>query len=182
LVLVNEPGEEDLEEGPQPKPKSSSSKKRKNVNAELSKDQISILLKTTFDIVGSREGLELWKITQKEAELIAEPLAQLMNRNPFISGAASKYGDYIALIIAICTVILPRAFVQFASKEKKKKEGINSYVSITKVNDRPAKNEPANPGNEGRKVGSGIIEPNRNATTTRAIPSQELYNILPAIQ
>lgn len=181
LVVVNEPGDDD-DDGPQPQPKkSSSSRKRKNVNAELSKEQITVLIKTTFDIVASRPGLELWKLEQKECELIAEPLAQLLNRNPFISGAASKYGDYIALIVAIATVIVPRAFIQWAAKEKKEKK-VTPYVAITKVDGKPGPKESAPSRNEGGTTRNNTEQPSRNLAVSRTNVGQELHHIIPVIQ
>lgn len=180
LVLVEEPGIED-EAGPQPAAKASK-KKRKDLNSELKKDQIAVLLKTVFDIAASREGLELWKISQQEAELIADPLAQILNKNPFISGAASKYGDVIALIAAISTVIIPRLFVQFAAEKEKKKKEVTPYVPIRQINDKPNKSEPAASRNESGTPGISPKQPNRKPTNSGPIFSQELHSIIPAIQ
>src|SRR6478609_9138925 len=59
LVLVDDPTEDPQEqEEQQPAaPKNPSKRKRKEIQFEFKKDQLSILIKTTFDIIGSREGL-----------------------------------------------------------------------------------------------------------------------------
>lgn len=183
LVLVEEPGGGTEEEaGPQPSAKAPK-RKRKDVNTELKKDQIAVLIKTTFDIIASREGLELWKLSQQESEAIGEPLAQILNKNPFIAGAATKYGDLIALIAAIATVIIPRLFVQFAADKEKKKKEVPSYVPIRQINDKQSnKNEPAANRNESGTLGNSTKQSNRKPTVTGSIFSPELYNILPAIQ
>jgi hypothetical protein len=178
LVLVTEPGSD--EEGPQPQVKKSSTpKKRKESNVELKKDQISVLIKTTFDIISSRPGFEIWKLSTQESELIADPLAQVMNKNPFISGAASKYGDMIALCVALATVFIPRLFVQMATQKEKNKNEVTPYVPIKQVD---GKKEPAASRNESRTSGNSLKSINREPTPASPIFSQELHNLIPVIQ
>jgi hypothetical protein len=178
---VNEPGSEEEEEGPQPQ-KKTSSRKRKDIQFEIKKDQISVLIKTTFDIIGARPGFEIWKLSSQESALIAEPLAQVMNKNPFISGAASKYGDVIALIVALATVIIPRLFIQLAAQKDKKKNEVTPYVNINKPNEKPGQEKPSARRNESGTPGNSIKQLNRQSTDTGAIFSQELHNIIPVIQ
>jgi hypothetical protein len=178
LVLVNEPGGDLEDEKPEPQ-KGSKQKKRKNINAELDKQQISVLIKTTFDIICTRPNMDLWKLTEKEADLIAEPLAQILNKNPIISGVASKYGDYIALIAAICTVIMPRLFIQWAAKPKNKNE-VKSYVTSNKFDGKQEK--PASRGNENGTVGNSDRGVDRKPPVSRSSLGAELYQLLPPIQ
>lgn len=177
LVLVNEPGADEDPDQPEQKSKP---RKRKNVNAELSKQQISVLIKTTFDIVGSRPGLELWKVSQQEADLLADPIAQIINKNPIVSGVASKYADYIGLIAAVCTVIIPRLFIQWAAKPKKNE--VKNYVTTRQID---GKSKPIEPAGNGDKNGT---PPNSNRGVDRKPPvsrssiGAELYQLLPPIQ
>src|SRR4051812_27781682 len=120
LVLVTDPEEQQEEAQTPAAPKNPSKRKRKDIQYEIKKEQLSILIKTTFDIVGSREGMEIWKLSQKEAELIADPLSALMAKNPIVDKLTAEYGDWIALIVALGTVIIPRAFMMWAAKPKKK--------------------------------------------------------------
>jgi hypothetical protein len=183
LVLVEEPGAENENEEMLHKPKNSSkSKKRKDVTNDLSKQQISVLLKTTFDIMGSRPGLELWKISQQESDLIADPLAQLLNKNPFVSGLTNKYGDYIALIAALCTVVLPRLFVQMATKKEKNKKEVKPYVNINKPNEQPNKEPAAGNNKQGGTIGNSNKQFDKRTTNPSPFIGNELYNIVPAIQ
>jgi hypothetical protein len=181
LVLVEEPGREEEEEGPQPQ-KKTSNRKRKDINAEIKKDQISVLIKTTFDIIAARPGFEIWKLSAQESALIAEPLAQVMNKNPFISGAASKYGDMIALVVALATVIIPRLFVQLAAQKEKSKKEVTPYVPIKQINGKPGPKEPAAGRNESGAPGNSIKSLNREFTAASSISGQELYNLIPVIQ
>jgi hypothetical protein len=182
--LVEDPGKEEAEEeaSPPASPKNPTKRKRKDIQYEIKKEQLSVLIKTTFDILGSREGMEMWKLSQKEAELIADPLSALMAKNPFVDKLTSEYGDWIALVIALGTVILPRAFMMWASKPKKK-EIVRPYVATTKNNDKQGSDAKGiNRGNEGGKAGNGDQQPNRLASNASGNIGAQLHGIIPVIQ
>jgi hypothetical protein len=186
LVLVEDPNEDD-EQPADPKspaaPKKSSSKKRKDVQYEFKKEQLAVLIKSTFDIIGSREGLEIWKLSQKESETIADPLCGLMAKNPFLDRITSEYGDWIALVVALGTIIVPRAFVMWAAKPKKK-EVVKPYVTIEKPNEKPRGNapQPVDRGDKGRAAGDSNKQPSRESTAARGNIGTQLYDLVPAIQ
>lgn len=184
LVLVDDPNAAiDIEENQDPAPaapKNPTKRKRKEIQFEFKKEQLAILIKTSFDIIGSREGMEMWKLTQKESELIADPLSGLLAKNPMIDRITSEYGEWIALIVALGTVIVPRAFVMWAAKPDKK-EKIKPYVAITESNKKQTSNT-ATDGNKGRTAGSSDRKSNRESSAASANISAELYNLVPAIQ
>lgn len=182
--MVEDPTEDD--EQPQPKApskKEPTKRKRKDVQFELKKEQMAVLIKSTFDIIGSRPGLEIWKLTQKEADTIADPLCGLMSKNPLIDRITSEYGEWIALIVALGTVIVPRLFVYMATKPKKK-ETVKPYVTIEKSNQEPRGNapQPINSGDKGRTAGDSNKQPNREPSNARGNLSSQLYELVPAIQ
>ena len=184
LVLVDDPNAaeeiEETNEPTPPAPKNPSKRKRKEIQFEFKKEQLSILIKTTFDIIGSREGLEMWKLSQKEAELIADPLSGLLAKNPMIDRITSEYGEWIALIVALGTVILPRAFVMWAAKPDKK-EKIKPYVAINEPTKKQTDRTTASR-NEGRTAGDRDRKFDRESSAASANISTELYNLVPAIQ
>ena len=181
LVLVEDPTDENTEiPESAPAPKNPSKRKRKEIQFEFKKEQLSILIKTTFDIIGSREGLEMWKLSQKEAELIADPLSGLLAKNPMIDRITSEYGEWIALIVALGTVILPRAFVMWAAKPDKK-EKIKPYVAINEPTKKQTDRTTASR-NEGRTAGDRDRKFDRESSAASANISTELYNLVPAIQ
>jgi hypothetical protein len=145
--------------------------------SELKKDQVAVLIKTTFDILASREGSDLWKLSQKECDTIAEPLATILNKSPVLNGAVSKYGDVIALVVAVATVILPRLILQLATK--KKKEKVKPYVA---VNENPREQTDRNSGNKRGTDGNGPRKFDVVPSATGPNLSGELYGIIPAIQ
>lgn len=184
LVLVEDPNAAEEVEGtsePAPAaPKNPSKRKRKEIQFEFKKEQLAILIKTSFDIIGSREGLEMWKLSQKEAELIADPLSGLLAKNPMIDRITSEYGEWIALIVALGTVIVPRAFVMWAAKPDKK-EKIKPYVAIAEPNKKQTERT-ATSGNERRETRDRDRKLDRESAASSANISAELYNLVPAIQ
>jgi hypothetical protein len=182
LVLVEDPAGEEEEQTPAV-PKAPTKKKRKDVQFELKKEQMAVLIKTTFDIVGSREGMEIWKLSQKEAELISEPLCGLMSKNPFVDKITSQYGEWIALIVAIGTVIVPRAFVMMAANKQKKKEVVKPYVAINKSNEKQGTDpKGVNRGEQGGKAGDRNQQLNRQPSNASGNVSAQLHGIIPVIQ
>lgn len=186
LVLVEDPNgsESDPEETAAPAaPKNPTKRKRKDVQYEIKKEQLAVLIKTTFDIIGSREGMEIWKMSKQESELIADPLSALMAKNPIVDRLTSEYGDWIALIVAIGTVIVPRLFVMWAAKPKKK-EPVKPYVAIKEPNEKQGASapKPATGGDKSGAAGNSNKQPDRLATNARSYIGTELHGIIPAIQ
>jgi len=187
LVLVDDP-ESDKDQDQEPAadrpaaPKNPTKRKRKDIQYEIKKEQLTVLIKSTFDIISSREGLEMWKLSQKECELIADPLSGLMAKNPIIDRITSEYGEWIALIIALGTVILPRAFVMWAAKPKKK-ETVKPYVAINKTDGKQTgSNQGKSAGDKGGTAGSRDQQPDRQPANASRYIGTELHGIIPAIQ
>lgn len=151
---------------------------------EIKKEQLAVLIKTTFDIVGSRPSQEVWKLSQKEAELIADPLSGLLQKNPWMDRMTSEYGDWIALIVAIGTVIIPRLLIQLASRPKKEKGEIKPYVAIKKADEKQgSNNQPAAQRRDERgKAADSAGQSNRQSSNASSYIGAELYGIIPAIQ
>ena len=124
----------------------------------------------------------MWKLSQKECELIADPLSGLMAKNPIIDRLTSEYGEWIALIIALGTVILPRAFVMWASKPKKK-ESVKPYVAINKIDDKQrASDQGKSTGDKSGAAGSRHQQPSGQPADASRYIGTELHGIIPAIQ
>ena len=180
--MVSDPDNEDDPAAAPAAPKQPK-KKRKDIQYEIKKDQLAVLIKTTFEIWGSREGQEIWKLSQKESELLAEPLSALMAKNPIIDRLTSEYGDWIALIVALGTIILPRLFIALAARPKKK-ESVKPYVTNKKINEKQGNNhQPATTsGNESGANGNSLEQSSRQLADTRGNFGAQLYGIIPAIQ
>jgi hypothetical protein len=175
LVLVDVPESEDPEILDSTKKKTTTAPKRKtkkDVQSELKKEQLAVLIKTIFDVMATRPGFEVWKLSQEESILLSDPLANILNKNPMIDKIASEYGDYIALIVAIGTIIIPRVMMQVKSRPKKEEK--ISYDKNPGVK--------RDPRNESRTDGTRTKQDDRLAPDSRSNLSNELYQLIPSIQ
>jgi hypothetical protein len=175
LVLVDVPESEDPEILDPPRKKATTAPKRKtkkDVQAELKKEQLAVLIKTIFDVMGTRPGYEVWKLSQEESILIADPLTNILNKNPLVDKIASEYGDYIALLVAVGTIIIPRVMLQVKSKPKKEEK-------ITYDKQTGIKRDPRV---ESRTDGTRPKQNDRVAPDSRPNFGNELYNVIPSIQ
>jgi hypothetical protein len=128
--------------------------------------------------------MEVWKLSQKEAELIADPLSGLLHKNPIIDRITSEHGEWIALIVALGTVILPRAFIMWATKGQKKKGELKPYVAINKANEKQRASDQQQPASreQSRETGDRNKQPDRQPANARGYIGAELHGIIPAIQ
>lgn len=156
---------------PIPKVKKDSKKKNVKKPIVLESQQVAVLIKSTFDILGSKQGYEIWKLDQAEVDQIAEPLTNVLKRVEVLEKTFSQYADICALLIAIGSIIIPRLLIQRDQKEKQKKE-INS-------NDR--KTDPRNEGNKIGTIGASNRQPTRSTTVTRENIGEQLFDTIPSI-
>ena len=108
------------EEQPEEKPRKKRVTKKQKTDANV--ENISGLLVSISGVVASRPNMEYWKISDAEAQTIAEPLQKVLE-NYSMSEKLGKYADHIALVTACCTVFAPRIMVSVSmEKQKRKKE------------------------------------------------------------
>lgn len=170
LVNVEIPTEE--KEIPEPKPKKSSKKKNVTKSIALESEQVAVLIKSTFDIIGNKKGFEIWKLSEPEVKQIAEPLTNVLKRFTVFEKTLSQYADIVALLLAVGTIIIPRVIVMQQVKKQEKKEIV--------TNDRKA--EPLRTErNESRKAGTSDKHTTRPATVTREDFGEHLFNSIPSI-
>ena len=175
MVEVPEPDESPIIENEKKAAasKKPAAKKRKDIQMELKKEQLSVLIKTIFDIAASRKGNEIWKLSHEESLLLSDPLANILNRNPYFDKVASQYGDYLALLIALGTIIVPRAIISMKQNKQPKEEKI-TYVNQARLN-RESRNESGTPRTSDKPS-------NGQSTTTSPTIGGELHNFIPSIQ
>lgn len=118
-------------------PKGSRSVKAAEKAAEAEKSQatteaakmISALVKTVFDITSIRAGAH-WALSQKEADAIATPAANIMGRYD-LTEKMGEYGDWFGLTMALGAAAVPRVLIQL-STNKPQKEVKNNVQPIRK--------------------------------------------------
>lgn len=97
------------------------------------------LIKTIFDVTAAAAGPH-WSVSVGEAAAIAEPTARILDRLD-LSSTAGKYGDYVALVIALTAVVVPRAMMQKSSKGGEDHAKPQSKVNQDRGgNDQPSPN------------------------------------------
>ena len=72
-------------------------------------DNLASFIQGTFAMVAARAG-DYWNVSNDEAMKVAAPAARILDRLD-LGGKASAYSDYMALIIALFTIIGPRLFM-----------------------------------------------------------------------
>ena len=107
--------------------------KKKEPEKKVKSDDISKLLVTVSAIVASRPDQAHWMITQEEADSIAAPLSNILEKSEVFSKIA-EHSDSLALATACITVFAPRAVMSvtaYKQKEKVKKVAKSQHKRIT---------------------------------------------------
>jgi hypothetical protein len=119
------------------------------------KNQIALLIQAFSEIAALRMG-EIWKVSQQEAESVANPLGNILAKHDLVN-KASEYSDYIALTTALGMIVVPRVML---SKQTKQKEGV--YL-VNKAKDKP----------ETRESKPSTPIPDKQATTSSQVDSRQ---------
>lgn len=132
-VLVDVPNSGDdstKEEKPKPpkgRPKGSTTRQtprkmtaaKKNQKADTT--QIKLLLLTVSGIITSRPNMEVWAMTGDEIDQIIEPLSSILAKHN-VGEATSEYADYIALVISLFVIFVPKYLIWKQTQPKKEKK------------------------------------------------------------
>lgn len=176
IPTPDEPKQEDQEQTKtnvkRPRKKTATTKK-----AGLTGSNLAGIIKALSDIIGNREGYELWKLDDKECEQLAEPLAKVIARSSYLEDVTNEYGDVIALVIAMGTIIIPRLILQMKINNDKKKNETNTKEKTN--NDREPGTGTGN--NESRQDGRSDKRPIREHSYRNAITSNEWYESIPSL-
>jgi hypothetical protein len=179
-VEVPTEGEPQLEKSPpkkaRPKKPTAAAAKKIGVTTE----NVASLIQTCGDIVGNREGFEIWKLDEKECKQIADPLSRIIARSDYLERITNEYGDVIALSIAAGTVVIPRMMIQ-ASMNKEKKNNEIEKLKEKKEHDRKSA-ELRNEGNENRTFGNRSGGIDESITHGNQIIGTEFHKSIPIIQ
>ena len=143
-------------------------------------DNLTGIIKACGDIVGNREGYEIWKLDEKECEQLAEPLSRIIARSEYLEKITEEYGDYIALSIAAGTIIIPRLLLQSQINRDKKLNDIEKQKE-KKINARRT-TEPRSEGNENRTIGTSDRRFNDPSSYGDQVISPEFHKSIPIIQ
>lgn len=152
VVSVEVPNaeKEKEEEAPKKNPRGAGRKKGSTVKKSnaaikvMNKEDIKQLLMVTTGMFAAKEGMEVWALTDKEADQLAEPLANILARNEAFSKVAGANGDAMALVLAAFLIFVPKFMMWNATRPKKRKKGESiNYDNGTGhlANGKPAKQQ-----------------------------------------
>jgi hypothetical protein len=182
MVAIKIPEEkeekEETAEVPKPRKKETRGRPKKSTQKKsgLTKENLSAILKSTSDVVGNRDGWDMWKLDEKECSQIAEPLAKIMQRSSYLEKVTDEYGDYIALVIALSVVVLPRVMMQLKQNKEKKKNDIQRKKEI-KQNEPTRKHN--SQGNESGATGTSVRRTHEQVAVERETIGEELHRLIP---
>lgn len=162
----------EIVESPVPVPEKKPAKKRvtKKKKAQkkttaFSSEQISALLMGVSSILASRQGMEIFMLSETECNQIAVPLANIIVNTGY-SESVGKYADHIALGSACLMIFIPRILV-FMEQQKAKKIQQNGGLKLER------NKETKNSGDGGRSS-----EP---ATTPKSNDDKAVLSSIPAL-
>lgn len=138
-------------------------KKKKEEPTAFNAEQITALMVSISTILASREGFEMFALSQLEAEQIATPLANMIAKSENLAGLG-EHADAIALVTACIVIFAPKIMVYFDTQKKKKLER-NGGVQLVRK-EEPTKREHRNDSPK-----PATAAPNYANAVSSAIPS-----------
>lgn len=110
--------------------RAAAAKKELEQNALSLKPHLKMLLVVSFDMTAKRLG-DHWRITDAEAEKVAEPLSKILGKYMKASETMEKYADWFGVIGALSMIVIPRLILhQQIQKEQKKGEKENGPSTL----------------------------------------------------
>ena len=123
-------------ETPKKKQRKPRQPKKQETPSSFNADQITALIVSLSSIFATREGLEMFVISEMEARQIANPLANMIEKSEQLKGL-SEHADGIALVTACVVIMLPRVMLYMdAQKQKKIKAAGGAKLVRTDTDER----------------------------------------------
>lgn len=136
---------------PKKKQRRKPSSKKKKEEPSFNAEQLSALIMTTSAIVASRPGMEIWALKPEEANQLASPIANMVEKSEKLKNMG-EYADAISLVTASLIIFTPRAVI-YAGQQKQKKIDRNGGVQL--VDTRKRKPDQQKGKGEGSHVRTG---------------------------
>lgn len=152
------------------KPSPRSSGKSKAPSMEIL--QLKPILMTVSQMVATREGFEIWALSETEINTLCEPIENMLAK----TAALEKVGensDAIALAIACFTIFVPKFLMWNATRKQKKAQVVTNYAKSI----QPTGNAG---GNKAGTTGTSSRPSARESTASSQTFSGELNQLIPA--
>ena len=101
------------------KKKKRTPKKKKQEPQNATAEQISAFLLATSQIIGSREGMQVFTLTPAETMQLATPMANLIEKSEKLQNLG-EHADAISLVTASLIIFAPRVLI-YSEQQKQKK-------------------------------------------------------------
>lgn len=156
LALVNNETSSEIPQPKKAKQKRTRTKKNKN-DANFNAEQLKAILLTVSAMAETTEATSFFALSEKEAEQIAIPLANIIANNDSLT-ALTEHSDSIALVTACFIIFVPKLFLFMAYQKNKK--------AMQKMNIKVAKGVETNADREKPKT-SGSSEDNSGTASSK---------------
>ena len=127
LSAVNNPAAP-VPEAPKKQTKRKKSAPKKKTPDSFNSDQISALIMSASAIVASRPGMEVFMLRPEEANQLATPLANMIEKSEKLQ-SLGEHADALSLVTASLVIFAPRVLV-YSDQQKKKKLERNGGVQL----------------------------------------------------
>ncbi|HFN6681885.1 TPA: hypothetical protein ACHGJG_005141 [Escherichia coli] len=134
--------------------------------------QLKPILMTVSTMVASREGFEIWALSEAEINTLCEPIENMLAK----TSALEKVGensDAIALAIACFTIFIPKFLMWNSTRKQKKAQVVTNYA-------RPNPTTGTSGRNETGKTGTSPKPSGGEATVSSQNFSGDIASLIPA--
>ncbi|WP_234881342.1 hypothetical protein [Bacillus mycoides] len=134
--------------------------------------QLKPILLTVSKMVASREGFEIWALSESEIDTLCEPIQNMLAK----TAALEKVGensDAIALVIACFTIFVPKFLMWNATRKQKKATVITNYAKPIQPTGNTGGNKAGTTGTDSRPSGG-------EATVSSQNFSGDISSLIPA--
>jgi hypothetical protein len=139
--------------------------------------QIKAIIQVLSGLAATREGMEMWKLSEKEIDQLVAPLGNILSKYEGVNALTGEYADHIALLIACFTILFPRVMQMLAVKKNKKPKEVVKHARSNQ--DTGFRN---NDGQQAeRKATTSDGSDRRQPTTDSSSVSSELSQLIPSI-
>ena len=135
LSAVNNPAAP-VPETPKKQTKRKKSTPKKKTPDSFNADQISALIMSASAIVASRPGMEVFMLRPEEANQLATPLANMIEKSEKLQNLG-EHADALSLVTASLVIFAPRVLV-YSDQQKKKKLEKNGGVQLVQQKGKSA--------------------------------------------
>ncbi|MEB9434410.1 hypothetical protein P4I94_07265 [Bacillus cereus] len=134
--------------------------------------QLKPILMTVSKMVESREGFEVWALSESEIDTLCEPIQNMLAKTAAL-GKVGENSDAIALAIACFTIFIPKFLVWNTTRKIKKAQVVTNYARPNPTTGTAGRNETG-------KTGTSPKPSSEQATVSSQNFSGDLSSLIPA--